>query len=902
MMKVSEPLQFADEDSETGKNLSNQREKKCWKIMLVDDEKQVHSITKMVLKDFYYKERGLEFIHAYTGREACELSKKHSDIAIILLDVVMENDTAGLDTVKYIREQLQNKTVRIILRTGQPGQAPKHEVIRTYDINDYLDKSELTSQYLNMALITSLRAFDDICTISQLTANNDNLEAIVKARTQDLSAANTILQQQMAEQAIANETLKKSQAQLAEAQRIACIGHFEWTSIDDRLSWSEQITSILAIPETIKNLTWLEFMNFVVEEDRAYVIDTIENAIKNLQPYDIEHRIQQVSGNTCYIRQQGDVSNCTKGQGICIFGTLQDVSQQRLAEYEMRKLSLAVEQTADGIMITDSEGIIEYVNPAMTQLTGYSKAELIGQNPRILKSGKQADSFYHRLWKTIQKGHVFNEIVINKRKNGQCYFEEKTITPQKNAQGEIVSYISSGKDVSERMEAQERIQHLAHHDALTGLPNRILLHDRLEQAISRSRWRERNVAVLFLDLDRFKVINDSLGHDIGDLLLKEVASRLSDCVRDGDTVARFGGDEFTIILNDIAVAEDIPDMCKKILSTLAEPFNCENRELFITTSIGISLFPRDGDNGQTLLKKSDAAMYLAKSKGRNAYQFYTDKDGHLAIERLTLESSLRRALERDEFLLYYQPQLKLSSCQVDGYEALLRWQHPQHGLVSPINFIPILEETGMIISVGQWVIDTACAQEKSNQLAGHMPRKVAVNISIHQFRQKDFVQMVEQTLKNTQLDAEYLELEVTEGVLIDDIKGTEAKLQELHQMGISLSIDDFGTGYSSMNYLRRLPFDVLKIDRSFVSDVISNKDDAAIVAAIVTLAHSIGLDVVGEGVETLEQLRFLDNLGCDIIQGYLCSPPLPAAAFNLFEGDSYAAWKEHLKHAEHDKS
>ncbi|MDX2477013.1 MAG: EAL domain-containing protein [Gammaproteobacteria bacterium] len=865
-----------------------------WKVLIIDDEKVVHEVSQLVLKDFSYKQRGLELIHGYTGEDARQLIKKHPDTAIMLLDVVMESDSAGLDTVRYIREELQNRTVRIILRTGQPGQAPEHKVIRFYDINDYLDKSRITAEYLERAMITSLRSYDDICTIGQLTASNDTLEALVKARTLDLSAANDMLQQKIKQQIEANAALQRSEARLAEAQRVARIGHFEWSFIDDSMQCSDQVYRILEIPTTDSHCSLTEFMEMVVEEDRDFVRKTMSQAAGEGVPYDIEHRMRQSSGNTRYLRHQGDIITDAGHGDKCIVGTLQDITEQRLAEFEMRKLSAAVEQTADGIMITDSDGIIEYVNPAMIEITGYSKDELIGQTPSVMKSGKQSDAFYQRLWKTILQGSVFNEVIINRHKSGRLYFEEKTITPQKNQQGEIISYISSGKDITERMEAQERLHHLAHHDSLTGLPNRMLLQDRLDQALKRAQWRQRTIAVMFIDMDRFKLINDTLGHSVGDLVLIEMALRLSGCVREDDTVARFGGDEFAIILNDINSIGDIPGVANKILSSLAAVFECEGRELFVTSSIGISLFPEDGDNSHTLLKKADAAMYQAKRKGRNAFQFYTEANEQPAIERLTLESSLRRALERDEFRLYYQPQLNLTSCKIDGYEALLRWQHPEQGLLPPVNFIPLLEETGMIISVGEWVLHTACTQEKASRKSGRTAKKVAVNISIHQFRQKDFTQMVERTLASTGLEAQYLELEVTEGVLIDDMKETAAKLHELHNMGISLSIDDFGTGYSSMNYLKRLPFNLLKIDRSFVTDITTSSDDASIAAAIITLAHSIGLEVTAEGVETTEQLSFLDQLGCDSIQGYLCSPPLPADAFTELDEDQYHDWKDYL--------
>ncbi|MCG6201664.1 EAL domain-containing protein [Psychromonas antarctica] len=840
----------------------------------------------------------MNLIYGSSPEEAYKLLQLHSDIAVILLDIVMENDSAGLNCTRYIRDVMQNKTVRIILRTGQSGKSHIRDVIRLYDINGYLEKSKLTTQDFEIAMITALRSYDDICTIGHLSVTNDALESLIKARTDDLYNTNNLLQEKIKEQAIAHRRLQLNEARLAEAQRIARIGHFEWSIFDDTVLLSDQLCLILNMPASYANHTLAEFIELVHCEDKTLVLATINKAIKEKKSYDIEHRLLHSKGATWFVRHQGDVTLNAAQQVTYIVGTLQDITERRLAEMEMRKLSTAVEQAADGIMITNSMGVIEYVNTAMLNMTGYDKSELLGATPRILKSEKQSAAFYKRLWKTIQQGKVFNEIVINKHKTGRLYFEEKTITPQKNNQGVIVNYISCGKDITERMEAQERLQHLAHHDALTGLPNKLLFKDRLEQAIGRAQWKETIIAVLFIDMDRFKIINDTLGHNIGDLLLQEMAVRLVACLRKNDTVARFGGDEFAIILNDIATKEDVIKQVDTILSKLAVMFECDSRELFVTASIGISLFPEDGVNTQTLLQKADAAMYLAKSKGRNAFQFYAIKDEQRAIDRLSLELSLRRALERDEFRLFYQPQLNLSNCKIEGYEALLRWQHPELGLVSPINFIPILEETGMIIPVGEWVLRTACEQEQSNRDMGFSPKKVAVNISIRQFKQKNFVQMVECILATTGLDPHYLELEVTENLLIDNMKETSKKLQLLHHMGLSFSIDDFGTGYSSMNYLRRLPFELLKIDRSFIMDITSSHDDAAIVTAMITLAHSMGVAVIAEGVETIEQLSFLDNLGCDSIQGFLCSPPLPMKAFNALEVDQYHNWKEYLIHCE----
>jgi diguanylate cyclase (GGDEF)-like protein len=384
------------------------------------------------------------------------------------------------------------------------------------------------------------------------------------------------------------------------------------------------------------------------------------------------------------------------------------------------------------------------------------------------------------------------------------------------------------------------------------------------------------VAVLFLDMDRFKVINDTLGHEVGDSLLKGMAARLGECVREGDTVARLGGDEFAVVLNDIASLEDVTQVARKILEAINRPFHVAGRELFATTSVGISRFPDDGSDGLTLLKKADVAMYRAKASGKNNYRFYTEEDENKSIRRLSMETCLRRALHRNEFSLHYQPQLHLREHRIIGLEALLRWQNPEHPDASPAQFIPLLEETGMILPVGEWVLYNACRQAVEYQRAGGDPLRVSVNISIAQFRQDNFAGHVGAILRDTGLDPTLLELEITEGVLIDNIQEGGKTLNRIHELGVTLAIDDFGTGYSSMNYLRRLPFDVLKIDRSFVQDATRSRDDAAIVTAIITLAHTMGLEVVAEGVETEDQLDFLVNLGCDMIQGYLCSPPIPA--------------------------
>ena len=872
----SDKLQFFE-----GQSTQDCRDKKAesrlpWKVMVIDDDKSTHDVTAMVLNGFNYEGRGLHIISGYSAQDVYQLLEEHPDTAVILLDVVMESEQAGLEAVRYIREELKNRFIRIILRTGQPGHAPETEIITQYDINDYKDKSELTAVKLNTALVVALRSYQDLKTIHSLAMSNEILEQLVNERTLALGQTNRKLKE---------EALKRmeSEIRLLEAQRLARIGSWEWELDSNKVIFSDQVFSIFNLDKETSELTYNSLLKWVHNEDRDIVKYEHDRAIKEKRPFfSIEHRIVLPDKSIRYVSQQGEVVEA-EGQTVKIVGTFQDITDRHLADQEMKKLSLAVEQTADSIMITDVNGRIEYVNSAFEEITGYKKSEIMGQTPRILKSEAQNKKFYRRLWECILNGDVFSDVIINRRKDGTLYYEEKTITPQKDIMGKITHFISSGKDITERMESQELLKHLAHHDNLTGMPNRLLFQDRLHQAMSRVSWHKRIIAILFIDLDRFKRINDTLGHEVGDQLLCQAAERLNGCVREGDTVARLGGDEFAVILNDLASRDDISPICEKIIHSLTQPFIINKNELFVSASIGIAQFPVDGDDNKTLLKKADMAMYEAKAKGGENYCFYSEQGNAGQFERLSLESKLRRALENNEFFLHYQPQLHLKSVQVISREVLLRWTHPEFSDITPNIFIPVLEETGLISPVGEWVILQACKDEMVRQQAGLAPQRVAVNLSIRQFKQSDFVSRVEDIINQTGINANCLELEVTEGLLIKDISETAKTLHELHELGVKLSIDDFGTGYSSMNYLKRLPFDTLKIDQSFVRDILQNKDDAAITSAIITLAHSMELEVVAEGVETMEQLQYLYRQGCDLIQGFLFERPISFDKVDAFE-------------------
>ncbi len=552
-----------------------------------------------------------------------------------------------------------------------------------------------------------------------------------------------------------------------------------------------------------------------------------------------------------------------------------DVTERQQARAEMSKLSRAVEQTADAIFITDARGVIEYVNPAFEMTTGYTRQEALGQTPRLFKSGRHDKSFYEDMWKTLLSGEVFRDVMVNRRKDGTLYYEEKSITPLLDEQGNITHFVSTGKDITERMQAEERLHHLAYHDVLTDLPNRALFMDRLTHALARRHAEGSHIAVMFLDMDRFKTINDTLGHDSGDRLLQAFARILVGCVREGDTVSRFGGDEFAILLEDVPSVSAVAQVADKIREALNKPFKVDGPDLYVTTSIGISLYPDDGQDATTLLKHADSAMYRAKEAGRNNYQFYVADMGEEDMTRLALESGLRQALEQEQFMLVYQPQVGIMNGRVTGAEVLLRWHHPERGEVNPAEFIPLLEETGLILEVGTWVLRRACASAvRWNELLTY-PFHVSVNVSGRQFHDAEFNIQVARILEETGLPPHLLELEITESVLMQHDRSSLENLDALHHLGVRLAIDDFGTGYSSLSYLKRFPVDTLKIDRAFIRDITEDRDDATIVSAIAVMARQLNLMVIAEGVETEEQLEFLRQCSCDAMQGYLFSRPLP---------------------------
>lgn len=550
--------------------------------------------------------------------------------------------------------------------------------------------------------------------------------------------------------------------------------------------------------------------------------------------------------------------------------------RRKEVEQELRSLSQAVEQSANAILITNTDSRIEYVNKSFSRLTGYGQQEIIGQTPAILRSNETPKGLIEEIWNELKTSGEWHGKIQNRRKNGSLYWSQQAIFCIRNDQGEVVRYVSTSEDQTELHEAQETIKKLAFYDPLTQLPNRRLLSDRFQQEFMRyERNQDGCLATFLLDLDNFKTVNDSLGHNVGDSLLKRVATILKNCVRQQDTVARLGGDEFAIIISGASI-ERLTDIADSIVRSLSEPMELEGRTVQVGASVGIALYPQDADTSDELLRNADLAMYHAKSQGKNNFQYYRDDLNTKAHDRLLLENRIRSAIDKEYFQLYYQPQVDLASGEVIGLEALIRWIDPDRGVISPAEFIPLAEDTGMIGRIGDWVIETACKEVQKIHAAGLQGIKVAVNVSAHQFRKGEHLcEVIQNSLAKYELDPQYLSLELTESILIEDINGTIKSLNDLKGLNITLAVDDFGTGYSSLSYLKSFPIDVLKIDQTFIRDILVDDSDKAIVTAIIAMAKQLDLHVLAEGVETKEHNDFLKDYNCDYAQGYFYCKPIP---------------------------
>ncbi|MEW7992748.1 MAG: EAL domain-containing protein [Candidatus Thiodiazotropha sp.] len=571
-----------------------------------------------------------------------------------------------------------------------------------------------------------------------------------------------------------------------------------------------------------------------------------------------------------------------RGQITHFIAVKEDVTTQKRAEDQLRMNATVFDTTSEGIMVTDADNIIKTVNPAFTRITGYSAEEVVGQSPSILSSGRHEEEFYEELWNSVLHKRYWSGEIWNRRKDGSVFPEWLSIAAIPDDDGIAKEYVAVFSDISKHKENEEQIRYQANYDALTGLPNRSLLSDRLEQAIGSALREKWMLAILFIDLDQFKMVNDTFGHVMGDELLQLVAERIGDCVRESDTVARFGGDEFVILLQDVTEMDAVANIATKVIDSITKVFTLYERDIYIGASVGITIFPDDAMNADSLLRNADMAMYQAKERGRNNYQFFTASMQQQTLERQQLELDLRLAMQRGELEIYYQPVVNAEFERVISVEALLRWNHPHRGMIYPSVFIPLAEDSGLIGPIGEWVIKGACQQLGRWQQAGHSELKMAVNLSSRQRELGLEADYLMQVLQETSIRPEMLTLEITESLLMRDTDEALKWLSSFKSLGINLSVDDFGTGYSSLSYLKRFPMDILKIDRSFINDLPHDIDDASLVRTIVAMAKSLNLRLIAEGVETREQAEFLLQIGCSNLQGYYYAKPMSAKAMTTW--------------------
>ena len=565
-----------------------------------------------------------------------------------------------------------------------------------------------------------------------------------------------------------------------------------------------------------------------------------------------------------------------------VIGADQNNQRREVAEEDLLLASKVFESSLEGILVTDPLGNIQSVNPAFCQITGYSEAEVIGKNPRLLKSEHHDSVYYEKMWASILTTGKWQGELWNRRKDGGTFPIWQTISVINDDAGEVIHYVAIFFDITERKLADEQLQHQAQHDALTGLPNRMLFDNLLRQILREEHRTHQQSAVVFMDLDRFKEVNDTLGHPIGDMLLQEASKRLRSCIRDSDVLARMGGDEFTLILLDVTGINSAAYIAEKIIRSLNKTFYLLGHECHVGASIGISMYPTDGTDAETLIKCADTAMYRAKESGRNNYQFFTSSMGDELMLRIQMKKAIDEAIKHGEFQLYYQPKIHLVTGHCVGAEALIRWVLPNNELILPDTFLPLAEETGQIIEIGAWVLHQACYQLKAWHESGYDHHSLAVNLSARQFESNLLIEQLVQALDETKLDPSFLELEVTETCAMKDSDKTIEILEKIKKLGINVSIDDFGTGYSSLSYLKKFPVNTLKVDRSFVRDIPDVRDDMAITTAIIQKASNLDISVVAEGVETKQQGEFLAGKGCELAQGYFFSRPLPI--------DEYMIW------------
>ena len=674
---------------------------------------------------------------------------------------------------------------------------------------------------------------------------------------------------------------KQTHERLLLATRAGGVGIWDWDLVRNQISWDPQMFRLYGRDQFDGG--YRGWLGLLLPADMPRVDAEIQRTLQGQCDFDVEFRTVWPNGEVHTIRALATRSVDEQGKPVRLIGTNWDITRQKQSEYELR-IAAATFNSRDAIMVVDDRERILRVNPSFEGITGFGVDEVIGQTPRILKSGRHDAVFYQTMWRQIHALGYWEGEVWDRRKSGEIYPKWLTITAVKNAVGATEHYVAVFSDITERKQSEDRIHNLAFYDVLTNLPNRRLLMDRLRLLQASGKRHQSQGALLFVDLDNFKGLNDTKGHEMGDLLLQQVAQRLLSCVRTTDTVARLGGDEFVVILTDLLpdakdAATQVKGICGAMLAALGQTYHLSGFDYHCSASIGAALNNGNSVGSDELMKQADIAMYQAKSAGKNGVRFFDPRMQEIINQRVNIERELQLAISNREFELFYQVQLDNDLLPL-GTEALLRWRHPERGYISPAQFIPIAEASGLIQEIGAWVIDQACQQlvawQASNTTRGLV---LAVNISAHQFSSPDFVNSVKQSIRRYGVHPALLKLELTESVIVDDLDDVIAKMHALKVLGVRLALDDFGTGYSSLSYLKRLPLDQLKIDQSFVRDIVTDPSDAVMVKTIIELAENFGLSVIAEGVETQQQVDFLLRNGCAAYQGYFYGRPMPLQAF-----------------------